>query len=120
MTRALARLNAQWMDKATCTSMTIEESEVFFDTKPAGKAAAALVCANCPVTAECNQAGDGQYGTWAGEFTPASKMRTGVGDYLRHLCGTEAAYKRHRRDNEQPCQACIEAHDRRRNRRSGR
>lgn len=115
MTRALARINAQWMDKATCTSMTIQESEVFFDDKPAGKAEAALICANCPVTAECSQRGAGQYGTWAGEFHPASKMKTGLGEYLRLLCGTEAAYKRHRRNNEAPCQACVDAHDRRRN-----
>lgn len=80
---------------------------------------AAAKCHECPAIDACRRllaevqadvspamraAGGGATGTWAGELvgkSPATEWPT---------CGTDSGYQRHRRQYEDPCDACWEAH----------
>lgn len=81
---------------------------------------AAQICAGCPVCAECADWADRnrpQFGIWAGRAASnrdTTNPRRGTHWSLANLqpCGTVAAYVRHRRRGEAPCQACRDANAR--------
>lgn len=117
MTRAI--VPEPWTEHAVCAQT---DPEIFFPSKGGGAAAAKRVCAVCPVTKECLEyslAKGEQHGVWGGlsdRQRRAEAKRRGLKlstDRQLEPCGTLAAYRRHYRDGEQPCEACIRANARR-------
>jgi hypothetical protein len=76
-------------------------------------ATARAICARCPVRGECLADADGDRHSVRGGLTPAErftgdKPRTGANP----TCGSLAAYQRHKRRGEEPCDACRAARSR--------
>lgn len=108
--------NLSWQERAACAGA--EDPEVFFD--PTKYAQALLICASCPVKAQCRELGKGMGpGVWGGRVqnTPP---RVGLGGLVLMPHGTEAAYQRHIRLKQDPCLACVEGASAARNRRKRR
>jgi WhiB family redox-sensing transcriptional regulator len=108
-----------WRQRAACREY---DPEIFFpDPGDASTREAAIrICRGCPVVAECRtEATSAPWGIWGGETHNQRAARTGTparvaaARELRnaHLrpCGTPAAYMRHLRANEKPCQRCVDA-----------
>lgn len=96
------RRDTSWLNHAECVGV---DPELFFD--PARYDQALQVCAGCPVKQQCREYGKGMGGgVWGGKVH-AHKVTGGL--RVLQPCGTEAAYRRHHRAGEQPCQACQEA-----------
>ena len=99
------RRDLSWQENANCLDV---DGEMFFE--PTRYAEAQLVCMGCPVRAQCREYGKTMGGgVWGGKIF-AYKPPKGVGEFQPH--GTEAAYKRHQRAGELPCDQCIGAHAR--------
>lgn len=109
---------ADWRDRAACRGMG---PQLFFPEVGELHSAqtAKAVCSSCPVQADClnevlTMPRDwSQHGIWAGT---SPKDRRGMRAERKPsrsvaACGTNAGYQRHRRADEQPCQACREAHN---------
>jgi WhiB family redox-sensing transcriptional regulator len=104
----------EWTLAAVCQSV---DPEIFFPEKGGSTREAKLVCARCPVRAECLtyalEHGErfGIYGGLSERERRALERRPRT---IRHTavqpCGTAAAYKRHQRNGEEPCQACRDGH----------
>lgn len=104
-----------WRDHAACLGM---DTEVFFDNTAEGVAKAKAVCADCSVWEDCldlaledslegvfgGMTADERRDLLSGRPRRRSPMRRGV-----QPCGTHAAYQRHRKHGETPCEACREA-----------
>ena len=104
-----------WQDRAACRD---KPKDMFFPRgdprSPSYKQAvqaAVAVCAGCEVTGPCREAGSTSVGIWAG----LDANQRGV--TLRHVTleehGTPAAYRRHYKRGEKPCDACRDAHNER-------
>lgn len=80
---------------------------------------AAAECAKCPAFEACErlldevqsqvsdhyrEVGAGATGTWAGRLIGKSSVAT------RAACGEERGYHQHKRNGEDPCDDCFEAH----------
>lgn len=113
-----------WTDDAACRGM---DSAIFFPTVGHAADAARAVCAGCPVRAECltealaTESAPHRFGVRGG-MTPRERDTKARRRQIRRVapCGTEAGYKRHRRNNEDACWPCREANrlaSRRRNER---
>jgi hypothetical protein len=106
------RPDLSWQEHAQCLDV---DPEMFFD--PTRYAQAQLVCHGCPVKMQCREYGKSMGGgVWGGRVFEYKPPR-GHGEFLLQPCGTEAAYRRHRRAGEQPCPACLAAGTRARLRR---
>lgn len=104
-----------------CTS----NPPLFESERPEDHEQAKVICASCPIVAECEQtlqdtikahgygAGVGPRGTWAGKlYAPEAKRRdqrrpipAGCGE----ASGTPNGYARHKRRGEDSCEPCREA-----------
>lgn len=118
-----------WRTLGTCS--TTPDDDLWF-AEPSDKATthdAITVCLACPVVLLCRQAaadeerGDGKQSRYGirGGLTPVQRWaadphtQAGKGKGGRRLapCGTNAAYDRHTRNGEQPCDPCRRAHNER-------
>lgn len=118
-----------WYDQARCAGYPPEMFFGFTAERPQRKERrerlALEVCAECPVRAECRDAGrEEPFGIWGGTtseergFHPISGHRVGSGrsgptkGFRDHIIehGTVGGYSKHRRLGESPCQACRAAH----------
>ena len=110
---------ADWRIQAACRGL---DTSLFFPEVGELHSAqiAKAVCGSCPVQADClvevltMRQDWSQHGIWAGTSPKDRRgMRTkNSGPRQPARCGTAAGYNRHRRADEQPCQACREAHNR--------
>ncbi len=95
-----------WMDQALCVG---SNPEIWFDGYR--RAEAQRICAKCPVAEQCREAGADEYrGVWGGQdqhrkTVPASRTAPFLDEH-----GTNAGYKRHRREGTPPCPRCTIAH----------
>ncbi|WP_228988624.1 WhiB family transcriptional regulator [Streptomyces sp. DH8] len=123
------RTGSAWQHRAVCR--TSPDDELWY-ADPSDRATireAIAACLSCPVLLLCRQAaadeerGDGKQSRYGvrGGLTPVQRWaadphtQAGKGKGGRRLapCGTDAAYERHRRDGEQPCDPCRRAHNKR-------
>lgn len=109
-----------WQIDAACRGM---DTDLFFPDRNDHDAAtqAKAVCAVCPVSDECLTEAlqvpgydmCGIFGGTTDRERRAIRLALGIridGVWQREKpCGTSAAYRRHLRNNESPCPACIEA-----------
>jgi len=106
-----------WMDSAVCAQTF---PDIFFPSSGDGgyemKREALAVCGVCPVKAEClqyalNNALD--YGIYGGltaqERKALGRPKKRRSDLVLFPCGTYAAYVRHLRAGERPCEPCRQA-----------
>ena len=108
MKLTLTVTNRDWMVHAPCRG----QDNLFFPPSSRHVStieAAQAICATCPVFSECSQYAEEMnvsYGVWAGEFIDVKNFKT-----VRELspCGTQAAYARHLRRKERPCERCKAA-----------
>lgn len=85
---------------------------------------ARLICGGCPVAAQCLDfalAGNLDTGIWGGTLPYERRGLRRAAELTRSWvrrsvtsCGTAAAYRRHLRSGEKPCNACVDAERRRR------
>lgn len=106
----VSTFDRDWMVQAACRDRDLSW---WFPWNEHAKAAqrAIAVCAGCPVLSECAHYADGigaHYGIWAGVYRLEQR-----GYQQSHLQlkphGTVAAYRRHARHGEQPCDLCKDA-----------
>ncbi len=97
-----------WWAQAACLGYALREGEnPFFPSKGRqGNEAAAKarsICAGCPVSGDCAEAGsDEQWGVWGGL---TRRKRSGRPQEDVHH-GTESGWYQHRRRGESPCPEC--------------
>lgn len=111
--------DTEWMTHGACVGTN---PDVFFVERGESTGAARNLCRQCPVVGECLEfaiANGEQFGIW-GDTTERERRAirrarrggnvapTRVDRPLRP-CGTEAAYRRHTKRGEPPCDACREA-----------
>ena len=101
--------DTNWMSQAACRG---HNPETFFPSATGAGARiqaerAARICADCPVTKQCKQFGNGYIGVWGGEHNPVGNRAPAVANRDLKPHGTEAAYRRHQRNGEPPCPTCI-------------
>ena len=118
---------ADWQQRAECRNYT---EQLWFADDPRNVAKAVAICNECPVAQQCADAAidnTEMFGIWGG-LTPR-QLRQARSHKHRHKndpqpapappptpsrrpapCGTEAAYHRHRRNNQQACPGCTTAH----------
>lgn len=106
-----------WEDRGACRGA---DPALFFPERGQTTTEAKAVCATCPVRQQCLAAHLHEpEGVWGGT-TPGQRRRIRVelgatqarAGRPPAACGTDAGYQRHRRDGEQPCDECREAHTR--------
>lgn len=103
-----------WRERAACAGLDVD---LFFTGKGVAVPAVEVIAARtaCPVRGDCIADGleapsDHRFGIRGGLPTVAWKaLATRRVQRPMQPCGTPAAYKRHRRNGEQACQACTEA-----------
>lgn len=113
-----------WRTRAACRG---HDPNIWFPNKgdDATRQQALRICRECPVKRACGQTAHDElipYGIWGGmtekQRSTASGTTTGQRTALllagAHLkpCGTQAAYMRHLRNGEKPCDACTAANRR--------
>lgn len=100
-----------WREKAACLD---HDPELWFPPPGAVRDAqkfAKRVCGDCPVIDECAAAADNlkiQHGIWGGKNRTVRNTAGATKDWLQP-CGTVGAYRRHHRNFEKPCDACLQA-----------
>lgn len=113
-------MNTDWMEYAKCVG---EPLELFVEPVHFRDAINGF-CSGCPVAFECREHAlvNGDWVTVAGGQTPkerapeARRRRLPVDANPAHdhnlpkPCGTYAAYRRHRRNGEPPCDECRDAY----------
>ena len=113
---------ADWRTRAACRGM---DTDMFFPERGDGAAvdAAKAVCGACPVAADClDEAinlpdGWGAFGIWGGTSGRQRRILLRTDPQLRRERpvvidhGTYGGYYQHRRQDEQPCDACRWAHN---------
>lgn len=98
-----------WMQQAACR----DESPLIFTPDVVTRHAVAraqIICRDCPVQTQCDayaRATGATDGIWAG--LPRGPLQGRKPDKPLAPCGTNAAYWRHRRNGETPCDACTTA-----------
>lgn len=110
-----------WQQQAACApcnrpeGMTEQEwTAQWFPGRGHNATAAKTICFRCPVKADCLQAAleapYGEPGVWGGM---SEKQRRGLGTVRVRTSGhgTEAGYRTHLRDGQDPCQWCRGAHN---------
>lgn len=109
-------LTITWQDDAQCIGHDPElfapEGEGEGQAVLARRAATAkAICAGCPVAVQCwtTARSDKLSGVWGGELMREGERRFLSGEGASP-CGTSAAYHRHRRNGETPCDPCRKAH----------
>ncbi|KUJ69902.1 hypothetical protein ACZ90_07930 [Streptomyces albus subsp. albus] len=118
-----------WRTHAVCANTANDDLWYPDPTDTATTREAIATCLGCPVLLLCRQAaaeeerGDGKASRYGirGGLTPVQRWaadphtQAGKGKGGRRLapCGTDAAYDRHRRNGEQPCDPCRRAHNER-------
>lgn len=104
--------------RGACTPAT---QHLFFPPPGSDGHAAKAICATCPVAAECLDyalSADERHGVWGGlneaerDKLRRSQGRKRLGPRPEFGCGTPAAYRRHLRHGETPCEPCRQAHAR--------
>ncbi len=99
----------EWHEQAACRGAG---PDLFFD--PSRFDEARRTCVGCPVLDRCGEQGRQEmFGLW-GANPAGVKRRNGYiprGQRPMAPCGTDAAYKRHLRHGEVPCDSCREAHN---------
>lgn len=104
-----------WMAEAACSGM---DPNLFFPVRGESTEAARAVCETCAVRSDClNYAVETReaLGIWGGT-SERQRRKHHVGArsaVARNVepCGTDAAYARHRRNGETPCEPCRIAHN---------
>ena len=107
-----------WRDHAACLDA---DPDWFFPEVGYGRGQdaikARLICADCPVIDEClawalaERPSVGIFGGTSPLERDRIRRERGLARKKRlKPCGTEAAYIRHWKANETPCEACREAH----------
>jgi WhiB family redox-sensing transcriptional regulator len=108
----LAELLARpdWFKDAACRGV---DPEFFFPERGGAWAHIKAVCDTCPVATQCLEYGlwerDGVWGGKSGKERRAIRRGRPQPTRPPAKCGSEAAYRRHVSDGEQPCVRCIEA-----------
>lgn len=113
-------LDTAWMDAAACRDVPVD---VFFDHDQRGFAQARLMCAGCPVVAEClrdalEEPGQ-QYGFRGGKTQEERRRMLHVPGPLPPINhGTNGGYQAHLKRGSVPCDECRRGHadDKRRRR----
>ena len=109
-----------WMVDAACRDASYPD--LWFGMDGSGRSAAIdmaeakRVCrTECPVVDECLAlavANNEEHGVWGG-YTAEERWQLGMHTRRQYRytapCGTETAYRRHLRNDEQPCDACQTA-----------
>lgn len=121
-----------WRARAVCRPGSGINPDLFFPdpTDRDTRRRAAAICHTCPVEDDCLDAADHtgeRYGIWGGltrDIHTGESSRMGPGPAKAvstpdPRCGTESGYAAHRRRNETPCDACINANNEASNRRRG-
>jgi WhiB family redox-sensing transcriptional regulator len=103
------RRDTAWKDRAACAGSAVD----FFPDERANPAPALQICRSCPVTRECLAYARKykQAGIWGGMTEKQRKRRSKEPPTLKP-CGTVAAFQRHVRRCETPCEACRDAKNR--------
>lgn len=116
---ARTRDTPNW-DGALCRE--VGDPDLWFPEKGGPANSARAVCNVCPLREKCLDwaIANNEVGIWGGtserQRRKLAKARAAAGvprkPKARHVqpCGTDAAYARHRRNNEPACGACTEAH----------
>ena len=95
-----------WQSRAACRD---HDPEWWFPTDDTTRREAIAICATCPVRIECATHATRLnivHGVWGGVDRDPTRQ---VGR-PQSPCGTNAAYYRHLRNRESPCDACRTAH----------
>jgi WhiB family transcriptional regulator, redox-sensing transcriptional regulator len=102
-----------WREEALCRQ--IDVGDVFFPSPGESTRAAKQICLDCPVRAQCLSYAlkrNEPFGVWGG-LSERERRRVRRGEQVPVLklqpCGTVAAFQRHVRDGETPCEPCREA-----------
>lgn len=107
-----------WQDHGLCQ---YTDPEVFFPEKGGSVRDAYRICRDCPVRQQCLDYAIGNNiieGIWGGmsykrRRALSDTAREAAGQHKNHAgaqpCGTPAAYRRHYRLGEKPCDACRQA-----------
>jgi hypothetical protein len=95
-----------WMDRAACAGSAVN----FVPDERSDPEPALRICRSCPVARECldHARRHKREGIWGGM---TENQRKGRRKHVPNLkpCGTVAAFQRHVRNREIPCEACREA-----------
>jgi hypothetical protein len=115
---------ADWRQRAACRQSEAPPDTWFPDQgDPATRDLALRICRDCPVIRECGQFGFLEpWGIWGGMSQKRRSSLRGTraidvaheamrGQHLQP-CGTLAAYSRHYRNGEKPCDECRRANAR--------
>ena len=99
-----------WQQNAACKGMN---PDIFYEPRHAARAL--ITCWSCPVQEQCGEhaeVAEEEYGVWGG-YTAEERWQLGMHTRRQYRytapCGTETAYRRHLRNDEQPCDACQDA-----------
>ena len=100
-----------WQAEAACRGM---ETVIFYPERGALATKAKAVCAVCPVSAECTDAGlMDNHGVWGGmaqRDRQAHRIELGVTNSHSDrtpICGTSSGHWAHRKAGEKPCDECV-------------
>lgn len=101
-----------WMGSALCAQV---DADLWYPDKGESPREALRICRQCPVRQECYDyavANGERFGVWgaATERTRRQDPNRGRRKPAKQSCGTPAAYTRHYRNGEKPCEACREAY----------
>lgn len=105
---ALDLRGTSWMADAVCATV---DGDAWFPELGENGRAAKRICAGCPVADACLAYAlpiEGLAGIWGG-MSERERMveRRRRGLSLLKPCGTRAAYERHKKAGEPPCEACL-------------
>lgn len=103
-----------WRARAACRGQH-RLFDAATDGRVAAVRAAQAICAGCPVRAQCLTDARARrqhlHGVWGGIPFGIQAASPNKGRELAP-CGTEAAHARHKRNGQDPCDACRKAHTR--------
>lgn len=106
-------MSEHWREAALCRQ--IDVGDVFFPVAGGSTRAAKMICLDCPVRAQCLAYAlerNEPFGIWGGlSERERRKVKRGENVPVFNLepCGTVAAFQRHVRDGETPCEPCRAA-----------
>lgn len=102
-----------WREQALCAEV---DPELFFPGPGASLRLIRLakqICSDCPVQRECLDYAlkhNETFGVWGGtSYEDRKKLKRGQEIPTVQPCGTVAAYQRHVRDGQTPCEPCRQA-----------
>lgn len=102
---------SDWQDRAACRDTDPEQWFPQKSTDPKAVQKLRQFCHECPVEAECLQHAltHKEEGFWGGLLERERKRILKNKPRQLAPCGTGAAFQRHKRNGETPCDACREA-----------